>query len=310
MNWFQDHEQELAEVFAEAEQLVSTFPAPLDRLGHAYLAKFDGSKEASTKNYICYLLPFWMKDIAPLQLDSLKKLSLANVFVMLYYFIQDDIMDSTKNEHANKLPLANLFHMQFLSIYREMFPSDSPFWSHYNAYLIEWSEAVTNEPYSDYFNNDISKVAKKASPVKNASAAALLLTHQSHLIPTATRAIELVLITLQMLDDWADWEVDMAEGSYNCLLASLRAHLELPLQPPLSVETVKQHIYVHDFLETYGKMATSHHLQLVRLSLPMSQLIGFHEALVQNLSLGVREIKQGRESLALGGFNYFLSKLS
>ena len=82
-----------------------------------------------------------MKDISELPPESMNKLSLANVFVMLYYFIQDDIMDSAKGEHKDKLPLANLFHMQFLSIYRELFPSSSPFWSYYETYITEWSRS-------------------------------------------------------------------------------------------------------------------------------------------------------------------------
>ncbi|NRF92308.1 hypothetical protein HQN89_14945 [Paenibacillus frigoriresistens] len=133
MNWFLAHEKDLADVFAEAEHIISTFPTPLDHLGLAYLATFDGRKEESTKNYICYLLPYWMKDITELPPESMNKLSLANVFVMLYYFIQDDIMDSAKGEHKDKLPLANLFHMQFLSIYREMFPAGSP-----NQHLLQF----------------------------------------------------------------------------------------------------------------------------------------------------------------------------
>ncbi len=58
MDWFIAHKKDLDDVFPEAEHIVRAFPAPLDHLGLAYLAKFDGSKEDSTKNYICYLLPY------------------------------------------------------------------------------------------------------------------------------------------------------------------------------------------------------------------------------------------------------------
>lgn len=310
MNWFHAHEKDLADVFAEAERIVSAFPAPLDHLGLAYLAKFDGSKEDSTKNYICYLLPYWMKDVSELPPESMNKLSLANVFVMLYYFIQDDIMDSAKGEHTEKLPLANLFHMQFLSIYREMFPSSSPFWTYYETYVTEWSEAVTNEQHSDYFHEDISKVAKKASPVKNASTGALLLANQAHLIPVVTAAIEQTLVTLQMLDDWADWEEDLEEGSYNCLLASLRNQLQLSTESTLSPEMVKRQLYVHDFLDIYGQIGITHHEQLLSLQTSMTQMINFHDSLVQNILTGANEIKNSRKMLAQGGLNYFLSKSS
>ncbi|KRE50771.1 hypothetical protein [Paenibacillus sp. Soil724D2] len=310
MNWFLAHEKELADVFAEAEGIISAFPAPLDHLGLAYLATFDGRKEESTKNYICYLLPYWMKDISDLPPESMNKLSLANVFVMLYYFIQDDIMDSAKGEHKDKLPLANLFHMHFISIYREMFPAASPFWGNYETYIMEWSEAVSNEQQSDYFHHDISKVAKKASPVKNASTGALLLTNQAHLIPVVTAAVEQTLITLQMLDDWADWEEDLEEGSYNCLLASMRKQLRLSTDSAISPEMVKQQLYVHDFLDFYGQIAITHHEQLLDLQISMTQMINFHDSLVQNIQKVALEIKENRKMLASGGFYYFLSKTS
>lgn len=310
MNWFLAHEKELSDVFAEAEGIISTFPAPLDHLGLSYLATFDGRKEDSTKNYICYLLPYWMKDITELPPESMNKLSLANVFVMLYYFIQDDIMDSSKGEHKDKLPLANLFHMQFLSIYREMFPAGSPFWSYYETYVTEWSESVSNEQQSDYFHQDIVKVAKKASPVKNASTGALLLANQAHLIPVVTAAVEQTLITLQMLDDWADWEEDLEEGSYNCLLASMRKQLQLSTDSTVSPEMVKQQLYVHDFLDFYGQIAITHHEQLLDLQISMTQMINFHDSLVQNILKVALEIKENRKMLASGGFYYYLSKSS
>ena len=50
-----------------------------------------------------------------------------------------------------------------------------------------------------------------------------------------------------MLDDWADWEEDLEEGSYNCLLASIRKHLQLSTDSTVTPEMVKQQLYVHDF---------------------------------------------------------------
>ncbi|OPH46886.1 hypothetical protein BC351_13225 [Paenibacillus ferrarius] len=308
MDWLDAHKQDLHDVFAQTKQIVSTFPAPLDQLGLAYLAKFDARKEEGANNYICYLLPFWMKDIAELPPETTKKLSLANVFVMLYYFIQDDIMDSAKSEHREKLPLANLFHVQFLAIYRSMFPSHSPFWHYYDTYIHEWSEAVTNEQHADYFHTDRKQLARKASPIKNASTAALLLTKQADQIPAVTAAVEQVLVTLQMLDDWADWEENLEDGSYNCLLASMRKHMHLSEENTLTVDMIKDQLYVKDFLDTYGQIATAHHDHLLGLQTSLSQMTRFHELLVKNIQTVNQEIKEKRKKLASGGFYYFLSE--
>ncbi|MEW9698234.1 hypothetical protein [Paenibacillus sp. SI8] len=308
MNWFDAYRPQLSEVFSGSEIIISKFPTPLDRLGLDYLAKFDACKEDSTKNYICYLLPFWMEDLAPLPAETIRKLSIANVFVMLYFFIQDDIMDSTTHEHKAKLPLSNLFYLQFLSIYRELFPPDSTFWIYFEEYIIEWSEAVTNENNANYFIDDIGKVAKKASPIKFASTGALLLSNQPHLIPSTSRAIDQVLVTLQMLDDWADWQEDLKDDAYNCLLAMLSSHLQLAPESQLSAETVKQYVYVHDFLLHYSQIASSQHQQFIQLDLEIPQLWSFHDSLVNNLLTAANTIKKNRKTLSLGGLYYFLSK--
>jgi hypothetical protein len=307
MKWLTAYEKQLVDVFNEARQIVRQFPTPMDQLGLAYLAKFDASDAGSTKNYICYLLPYWMEDICELPPDTFNKLSLANVFVMLYYFIQDDIMDSAKGEHTTKLPLGNLFHLQFLKIYRELFQTHSPFWNYYETYIIEWSQSVTNETLSDYFHNDIRQIAKKASPVKNASTAALLLTNQAELIPVVSEAVEQTLVTLQMLDDWADWEEDMEDKSYNCLLASIRMRLQLPAESELTPEIVKHQLYVLDFLASYGAVADQHHKDLLDLPIAMNPMVNFHASIVQNIYALAEEIKNRRSTLASGGFYYFLS---
>lgn len=308
MNWFTAYEKQLSNVFAESEKAIAKFPFPLDQLGLAYLLKFDATKEASTKNYICYLLPFWLSDLTSLPSEALRKLSIANVFVMLYYFIQDDIMDSPTGAHRDKLPLGNLFYLQFLSMYRELFPQESAFWTYFNEYILEWSEAVTNEGNANYFMKDIRMVSKKASPVKFASTGALLLSDQSSLVPDVSNAIDQVLVTLQMLDDWADWQEDLQDGSYNCLLAMISTQLQLPPDRPVTEELVKQHIYVHDFLTHYAQIAIAHQQQLLTLELEIPQLWAFHEALVSNLVTAATETEQHRRNLTLGGFHYLLTK--
>jgi hypothetical protein len=310
MDWLSTHKDNMDEVFAEAEHLIRAFPEPLDRHGLAYFAKFDLRQEKSTKNYICYLLPYWMQEIVSLPNDTVRKLSLANVFVMLYYFVVDDIMDSAKGEHKDKLPLANLFQMQYQMVYRVLFPPQSPFWHYYETYVLEWAGAVACELGGDYFHTDKRKVAWKASPVKNASTGALLLAGQTELIPVVTGAVEQVLVTLQMLDDWADWEEDLNESSYNCLLAYLCGSGERPEGVTLTPDWVKQQIYVRDGLEGYSAIAVRHHEELLALELPMKELPLFHFSLVDNLRVSAKEIMDKRKELLSGGLSYFLSNSS
>ncbi|MBA2944132.1 hypothetical protein HZF08_38310 [Paenibacillus sp. CGMCC 1.16610] len=310
MDWFSAHKESMDEVFGEAEHLIRTFPEPLNHHGLAYFAKFDLRQQESTKNYICYLLPYWMQEVTQLPTDVVKRLSLANVFVMLYYFVVDDIMDSTKGTHKDKLPLANLFQLQFQMMYRVLFPPQSPFWHYYETYVLEWADAVAGEPGGDYFHTDKRKVAWKASPVKNASTGALLHAGQVELIPAVTGAVEQVLVTLQMLDDWADWEEDLDEGSYNCLLAFLRGSVEGSEGVSPTPDWVKQMIYVRDGLEGYSEVAVRHHEELLALDLSMKELSQFHLHLVNHLRLAAKEIKEKRNQLLSGGLSYFMSNSS
>ncbi|MGG1519585.1 class 1 isoprenoid biosynthesis enzyme [Paenibacillus oryzisoli] len=306
--WLTKHEMSLGRVFEAVTERVRQYPAPLDQLGLSYAAKFDVGQEGSSKNYVCYLLPYWMEDVGELSSETQDKLAIANIFIMLYYFIQDDIMDSSKGEHREKLPLANLFQMDYMAIYRELFPAFSPFWSYYETYVCEWADSVTNEGSRDDFFDDKLRIARKASPVKNASTGALLLTGQAHLIPEVTAAVELSLVTLQMLDDYADWEEDLEEGSYNCLLASIRRKLNFSRIDTLTVEAVKHELYVLDHADVYSEIAAAHHENLHHMSIHMDQLYEFHESLVRNLQNISQEIKEQRKQLLLGGFFHFMSK--
>ncbi|MBP1963747.1 methionine synthase I [Paenibacillus aceris] len=305
MNWLSAHKENLDDVFAEAERLIRAFPEPLNHHGLTYFDTFDLRQEKSKKNYICYLLPYWVQEITFLPNEPVNRLSLANVFVMLYYFVVDDVMDSAGGEHKDKLPLAHLFQLQYQAIYRELFPPQSPFWTYYERYVLEWSEAVAGETQSDYFHTEKRKMAWKASPVKNASTGALLLAGQAELIPVVTEAVEQVLVTLQMLDDWADWEEDWEEGSYNSLLAFLRKKDPSLESGSLTPDWVKQQVYVCDELDHYADIAALHHKQLLELKIAMNELILFHLSLVDSLRKTANEIKEKRNKLLSGGFYYF-----
>lgn len=308
MQWYKGFEEELSEVFAEAEHLISRFPTPLNRLGLAYLDKFHVFKENSSKNYICYLLPFWLKDMANLPSESYKNLALANVFVMLYFFIQDDLMDSIEQQPKEVLPLGNLFYLEFLEIYRRYFPSESVFWIYLNEYVREWSESVTLEKEQDFFQSRIHRVAKKASPVKLASTGALLLADQADQIPMVSSSIDLTLITLQMVDDWMDWEQDLTEGAYNCLLSLIQAERKPLSDQELTAEEVKKSLYIHGSLSRYALMAEANHTHLLDCTVQAPHLLSFHESLLTSLNQDAAKIHKDRNRLALGGFYDWLSK--
>ena len=146
-NWKTEAQGELAIVFAEAKAIIAAYPAPLGDRGLRYLEKFNPMEANSTKNYICYSLPFWLHGAVSADIRICRRMSLANVFIMLYFFIQDDVMDSldVQKDWNEQLALCNLFSLSFLDLYRQEFPSTSPFWVHYSTYITEWAVSVATE---------------------------------------------------------------------------------------------------------------------------------------------------------------------
>lgn len=304
MKWFHMYERDLTHVFRESEHIISQFPPPLHTKGLSYLSKFNVLQEDSATNYICYLLPFWLQETTGLSNESVRRLSLGNVFAMLYFFIQDDLMDSASPAGKDKLPLGNLFYMQFLDIYRDFFPSESPIWAYNRLYIHEWSDSVTNENRADYFHENPLLVARKAAPLKLSSTGALLLSDQAGLVPEMTDFVDHVLVTLQMSDDWVDWQEDLDEGNYNCLLSMIQS--KLSPDERLTTELVHHYIAVRGILNSYTTAAEANHNYIKRLNLQVPHLLSFHEYMLNALKQDAKIIEEEKLALQKGGLSYWM----
>lgn len=307
MDWLHAYEDELRVVFEENRRVIAAFPEPLNARGLAYLDQFNVFHPDSHKNYICYLLPFWLQDPCGLSPELARRMSAGNVFLMLYFFLQDDLMDSPEASAAQALPLANLLYVEFLATYLPLFPADSPFWSCFSRYIREWADSVSGEAGSDYFLNDRIRISHKASPLKLCSTAALLLSGQTSSTYEAEEMIHTVLLTLQMLDDYEDWQQDLEDGSYNCLLSLARSCAGSAAGERLTEAAVKNFIYVTGGLAGYAATAQANHLMLKEATLQLPLLVSFHLVLVQNLQQIAAAIEAQKQLLLGGGLDYWLS---
>lgn len=307
MDWLDDYEEELRLVFQESKHIISGFPEPLSSQGLTYLEHFNVFNTDSHKNYICYLLPFWLQQGYELTPEHTRKMSMGNVFFMLYFFIQDDLMDTNESSASERLPLANLLYVEFLNIYRSLFPHNSLFWASFNRYISQWADSVSNENTGDYFLNDRVKIAYKASPLKLSSTAALLLSNNDSQIPQSEAMIDQVLLTLQMLDDYEDWKEDLTNGSYNnCLLSLTRWQLPSNIET-LTPNVVNDFLFTQNGLETYVEVALTNHSKLETYNLEAPHLLSFHRMLVNNLEQISATIQAKKQILENGGLNYWLS---
>ncbi|MET3208127.1 UNVERIFIED_CONTAM: hypothetical protein ABIC26_001063 [Paenibacillus sp. PvR008] len=308
MEWYFAYKDELENVFREAEERTAAFPAPFQSQGLDYLARFNPLREDSTRNYICYLLPFWLQELTGLAPETCRKLSLGNVFVMAHYLIQDDVMDTAADNRKTQLALSQLFYTECLDVYRDLFPASSPFWTYARTYIGEWAVSVTSEGTKDYFQGERHQVALKASPLKMAGTGALLLAGRSDLIQIITDMTDTALVVLQMSDDWADWSEDLEENSYNCLLSHISAEQKTAYREGLGPEQIQEAIYVRGALASYVSIADQAVQQLENLEPDIPGLRMFTRSIAEELGEEAAEIEAGRSHLRRGGLDFWLSR--
>lgn len=305
MEWYNRYKNQLKQIYTEAESFIATFPEPLNSIGLAYADKYNPVKHDSGKDYICCLLPFWSKELSGISESQCKRLALANVYGMLYFFIQDDVMDNSPSTNwKEQLALGNLLLLEMFSVFRELFPSDSPLWSYYHRYVTTWADCVVNENREDYFVNKPIRTAGKAGPVKIASTGSLLLSGREELIGKLEHVVDIVLMTLQMADDYADWKEDLADGSYNGLLAMIAAGAS---EKPLTEKDAENAIYIRGCMKQYVQMAHNNHEMLLAMDTGANEILDFHAYLLKHLNNVTETIDINKKLLLKGGFNYFLS---
>ncbi|MCR2803474.1 hypothetical protein [Paenibacillus soyae] len=305
MLWYENYRTRIERVFQTALSRIGEFPPPLHRIGQTYALKFDPTEDdGGGKDYICSLLPYWMQESTGISDEQCERLALANIYGMLYFFIQDDVMDNAKPEKwKGQLALANLLQTEMLGVFRGLFPSDSPFWSYYDKYVTTWADCVMNEAELDYFTNDPIRTAGKAGPVKLSSTGACLLAGMHASIPAVEEAVDLTLMTLQMLDDWADWREDLAVGSYNGLLAHCARLSELPSLSSLTEERMETQIYVLGCMNAYADIARSNHERLLSLPEAAPDLLDYHAYMADGLARIAEAIESRKRMLMGGGIN-------
>jgi len=298
----------MADVFHTANALIRRYPSPLRERAEAYMNRFDPLMKESTKNYICYLLPFWVEDAAGIEREQCRSLSVANVFVMLYFFIQDDLMDCQPEDWKHQLALGNLFQTTYTEVFRSLFPSDSPFWHYYRQYVEEWALRVTSAHERNCFEHAPASLAGKASPVKLASTGAMLLGHKETRVAEVSDLIDQVLATLQMVDDWMDWEDDLREGSDNSFIDMVRLQQQMSMQDDVTAELVNRCIFTTDALSRFARYAADQHASVRSHPSAFAHLQSFHQSLVDHLEDACRSVAATKSSLLQGGFVHYLAR--
>ncbi|MBB6672047.1 hypothetical protein [Cohnella nanjingensis] len=312
MNWIEAYGSEIEAVFAHAAADAARFPAPFDRMGQALLAGCNPLNGREGTNMICFLLPCWLKEETGSPEALCRDLAAGNVFAMLHYFLLDDVMDGDAGplalEARDALALGQLCHGVFRDYYGRYFDRESPLWPYDRRYLEEWAAAVSEERRRPADPRDPVRLARKSAPIKLCAAGMLILAGRLDRLPVIAEAIELVLATLQLSDDWADWRDDLAGAQANAFLALAREGTGLAPHEPLDERRVRQAIYRERALDRLADIVRTYGERLRCLPGAPVPLLEFHEAMHQGLLRDAAAAEEMVMSLATeGGFAYYLS---
>jgi hypothetical protein len=215
-----------------------------------------------------------------------------------------------KVEIRDALVLGQLYHDLFQQRYGRHFAAESPMWKDYRHYIEAWGVAVSQENKQQADPYDPGKLAAKSAPVKLCAAGMLQLSGGRESLPELEMAIDLVLATLQLADDWKDWREDLSEESCNAFLTLVRQRISLPPDQPLDERKVKQAIYRAYALDYLADIAEDYGKRLGMIPNVPPSLSAFQLSLTGEIREDARLAEETTTKLASGGsLSYFLSKI-
>ena len=312
-DWIENFHLEIEHIFAEAAAEIALFPAPMNEDGLALLDGCHPLRRSGGANYISYLLPYWLNERLACDPALCRDLAVGNIYAMLHFFLLDDAMDAgekIKGESLrHSLVLGQLFHLLFERRYYRHFPAGSPVWARYEAYIADWAAAVYDEGKAPPDPFDPRGIARKSAPVKLCAACLLLQAGEEERLPFIEEAVDLALATLQLADDWADWQCDLGEESGSVFLTLARRQLSLDAGVPLEERAVKEAVYRHGCLDRLAELAEDNGRRLKELPEVPAMLAAFHDAVAGGIREDARKAEETTVTFASGGLSYFLTKL-
>lgn len=266
MDPIRDFDADVEWLLDACERRISTYPPSLCRYGRARLEKQWALQEKTTHGFsIAHLLPFWLQETFDLAQDTCRAIALGNTFWLLYFFVQDEVMDASTGEYrGHLLPLGNLFFLDAIAPYRSFFGSDSSFWTFLERYIAEWAESVSWEREQhwgrarEFEKGDLLRLARKAAPLKIPCAALSLLAGRVEAIEPLEKMIDNVLVVFQLADDLRDWHEDLARGNYTYFLTQMMADRGIHTPMPLTEVEVGRAFFVGKVFEEYLELAAEY----------------------------------------------------
>ncbi|WP_172200362.1 hypothetical protein [Saccharibacillus qingshengii] len=296
--------QEMRLAFERCRAVISNFPAPYAGAGILYLNRFDPDLRIGSTNYICLLLPYWLQQAAEASTETCRKLADANVFGMLHFHLQDERIDRAAGSGRTHIALSQLLNAEMNIRYASLFSSSSSFGEALRLCTAEWASGLAAEREPRLLFEQPQAIAARSAPLLLGPL--VLFEDNESWRRRALHAVRETLVTLQMADDWADYVEDLREGSANCLVSFYRREYAVPEEVPVTAAEIDDAVYVRGLLGPYAEFAAGRQRELEAYREDFPGLIDFHAALAGDLERIAAGIEQEKNSLSLGGFNYWL----
>lgn len=174
----------------------------------------------------------WAGEALGLAPDVINSLVLANVYMLAFGRILDDLVDGEHEPSANNLghsalmtaALQHLWLEQYANLLADAGERGRRFWPYFRGYMSQWLEVLmpgkeSRSVFRCYDDADWAKLAWQGAPLKVCCAAAALLADREHAIPAFAAAIDDIMVAVEMLDATFDWLGDLEAGRYNTFVA-------------------------------------------------------------------------------------------
>lgn len=176
-------------------------------------------------------LPYWLGQSLDLPAGVALTLVTSNLFGLGFVRLTDDLLDREAAGPPAVL-LASTLQQLWIGSLRELLCADAAFWNWFDACLAQWRSATFQSlqpplaPPGRLSAAEITTLGHRGAPLKVCIGAACLLAGRpGHITPLAA-AVDSLLAGAVLVDQYVDWESDLASGRPNAFTSYMLAGSE------------------------------------------------------------------------------------
>jgi hypothetical protein len=314
MEWLYAFSSELKIVFDEVKSRIQRYPVEFQHDANYFLEMYDVTKPGFCMECMSFMIPFWLMEPLKLGTDSATKISTANLMGLFYFLLQDEIIDVEINKSNHRmLPLANLFYLDFMELYRSLFPYGSQFWKYVWKFIMQWTRSMAFERRERCGSKslrggyNLKALAHKSAPQKVAVAAACILTGNVRCISKLSDAVDYTTASLQLMDDWQDWKDDLKNNHCTYFLSQVMKSNNITKLSDVDEFDFTQAVYCYGIFDRLASIVDENHEFIKRQQPRVPYLVEYHLSILDKFKEKQAAVNNSKDALLFGGFSNWLN---